>query len=338
VERAATDASLSDRVREGDVLDAIEELTLANRIAADPERERRLARLRYEAFADLEKQPGFATWPPPTDLDPQRPIGTIPEVELRDLDGEVLRRNLLGHGCVRIPQLLDDAKVAEFVAGIEHALEAVESGPGSEMQRTTSWYASLALSREEAQSLGRHWVYGSGGLLTADSPKLLNLLLETFTELGLREIIGDYLGERPVLSANKCTLRRVKLTAGTDWHQDGAFLGRGIRSLNVWIALNDCGIDSPGLDLLPRRFDDIVETGTGGAIFDWAVGPQVVERLAVETPVLRPVFRAGDAMLFDDLFLHRTAVEPTMTRPRYALETWCFAPSVYPEGQVPIVW
>ena len=96
--------------------------------------------------------------------------------------------------------------------------------------------------------------------------------------LGLRTIVSDYLGGRPVLSANKCTLRRVSVKTNGDWHQDGAFLGRGIRAINMWLTLTPCGVDAPGLDLVPRRFDAIVETGTGGAYFDWAVGPEVVER------------------------------------------------------------
>ena len=87
-----------------------------------------------------------------------------------------------------------------------------------------------------------------------------------------------------MLSANKCTLRRVPLTSNTDWHQDGAFLGRGIRALNVWVALTHCGVDAPGMDLLPRRLDHIVETGTGGAIFDWAVGPASSRRLPSTHP------------------------------------------------------
>ena len=46
----------------------------------------------------------------------------------------------------------------------------------------------------------------------------------------------------------------------------------------------------------------------------------------------RRPFRAGDALLFDHLLLHRTAVGPGMTRERYAMETWLFAPSVVPRG------
>jgi hypothetical protein len=320
------------------ILDEIDDLVRRNRVRSDPELERRLARLRHDAFGRLDTVSQFAIWPAPIELDPARPTGVIPSAAAGELDGEVVRRNILAHGCLRVPQLLSPEQVAEFVNGIDQAIAAVEAGPGSEVQQSTSWYSPLPLPRDVAQTLGRHWVFAGGGMLTADSPKLLWLLLENFGAVGLREVVADYLGERPVLSANKCTLRRVQLTAGTDWHQDGAFLGSGIRSLNVWVALTDCGIDAPGLDILPRRLDAVVETGTGGAIFDWAVGPKVVERLAVDTPVVRPVFRAGDALLFDDLLLHRTAIDPAMTRPRYALETWCFAPSAYPDGQVPIVW
>jgi hypothetical protein len=43
-------------------------------------------------------------------------------------------------------------------------------------------------------------------------------------------------------------------------------------------------------------------------------------------------------MFFDERFLHRTAASPTMTRPRYGIESWFFAPSHYPHDQVPLVF
>jgi hypothetical protein len=322
----------------GQHLDAIDVLGLANHGVSDPVLERRLAQLRYAAFEHLETGTAFERWPVPvSDLDTDGPP-CIPEVELARLDAEAVRRNILAHGTVCVRSLLHEDQVQVFVAGIDKALEVRSEGPAAGLQEGQSWLAPLPLPVAEAQSLGRHWVAGSGGVLAADSPRLLALMFETYEQVGLRRVVTDYLGERPVLSANKCTLRRVPLTAKTDWHQDGAFLGHGIRALNIWIALSDCGVDAPGLDLLPRRLDHIVETGTGGAIFDWAVGPVVVEKLAAHAPVVRPEFRAGDALLFDDMFLHRTAIEPTMTRPRYAIESWFFAPTSYPSGQVPLVW
>jgi Phytanoyl-CoA dioxygenase (PhyH) len=333
-------AHVDELVADGRPLDAIEALRRANRQEADPALERRLAQLRYAAFDHLETRSAFEQWPAPVaDLDTYGP-GRIPEITRAELDADVVRRNILAHGSVCVRGLLDDDHVEAFVAGIDKALAVRGDGPAAALtkHKDQSWFAALPLPAEEAQSLGRHWVAGSGGVLAADSPRLLFRMFETYADVGLRPVVADYLGERPVLSANKCTLRRVPLTSNTDWHQDGAFLGRGIRALNIWIALSNCGVDAPGMDLLPRRLDDIVETGTGGAIFDWAVGPAVVEQLAVDAPVLRPEFNAGDALLFDDMFLHRTAVEPTMTHPRYAIESWFFAPTSYPSGQVPLVW
>ena len=73
----------------------------------------------------------------------------------------------------------------------------------------------------------------------------------------------DFLGERPHLSANKCTLRRVPpedMLSG--WHQDGAFLGDYIGAFNVWITLTSCGRDAPGLDIVPRGSTACCRAGT----------------------------------------------------------------------------
>ena len=48
--------------------------------------------------------------------------------------------------------------------------------------------------------------------------------------------------------------------------------------------------------------------------------------------VVRPRFEAGDMVIFDDLNLHRTAVEPEMTRERHAIELWCSGPRGVPRG------
>jgi Phytanoyl-CoA dioxygenase (PhyH) len=333
-------AQADELVGGGRWLEAIEVLRLANREAPDPAVERRLAHVRYAAFDHLESQSAFDEWPVPVaGVDGDGPA-CLPEITRVDLDAENVRRSILVHGGLCVRGVLDQGQVDEFVAGIDRALAVRDEGPAAhgKADRDQSWFAALPLPPDAARLLGRNWVAGSGGVLAVDSPALLFRLFETYEEVGLRQVVAGYLGERPVLSANKCTLRRVPLTASADWHQDGAFLGCGIRALNIWIALSDCGVDAPGMDLMPRRLDHIVETGTGGAIFDWAVGPAVVERLAVDVPVVRPEFRAGDAVLFDDMYLHRTAIEPTMTRPRYAIESWFFAPTSYPAGQVPLVW
>jgi len=330
----ATDAL--DALREADSLaaagrnlEALDLLTSRALGSGIPEVEIRLSELRYAAFAELPEA-GPPTWPVPTAGVDRSGPAAIPEVPAADLTVEAIRVAMQSKGSLLVRGLMA-GRTDRFVEAIDTALAARGTEEGT-------WWRNLPLPREEAVSLGRHWVAGGGGLLACDSPHVLDMLFDAYSAIGLREVVDGYLGERAVLSGNKCTLRRVPLDTNTDWHQDGAFLGEGIRALNVWIALTECGVDSPGMDLVPKRFDEVVETGTGGAIFDWAVGPDTVAVVAPDAPPVRPLFHAGDALLFDDLFLHRTAIDPTMTRPRYAIESWFFAPTDYPKGQVPLVW
>ena len=61
-----------------------------------------------------------------------------------------------------------------------------------------------------------------------------------------------YLGEPPLLSVHKTTLRKADPSVGGAWHQDGAFMG-DVRALNLWLSLSRCGDEAPGLDIVPRR-------------------------------------------------------------------------------------
>src|SRR5262249_55004514 len=182
---------------------------------------------------------------------------------------------------------------------------------------------------------GRDWVAGGGGLWVADSPHLMFQMLDSFERAGLTDVIRDYLGERPTISVQKCTLRKVDPDAGRGWPQDGGFMG-DVRALNVWLALSRCGDDAPGMDIVPRRLDHIVPTGTEGAIFEWSVSPTLAEEAAGDAGVLRPIFEPGDVLLFDDLFLHSTAAEPSMKKSRMAIESWFFGASASPAEYAPL--
>lgn len=324
----------------GDPVEAIGLLTAANRAGRDPGIERRLVELRHEAFSPVppvDRPPVVGAEPPGPG-----PVRALPEVRPSDLDVGVLRRGLARHGCLLVRGLVAPGRAAELAAGIDTALEAFDRtadvpSAGGEPD-TDGWYVPFR-PRPGAYRVGgrRDWVRASGALWTADSPRMLFELTELVEATGIGDLVREHLGERPALSANKCTLRRVPVTTNAGWHQDGAFLGRDVGTLNLWLSLSHCGEDAPGLDIVPRRFDDVVETGTGGAFFDWAVGDEVAQREAGDTGILRPAFAPGDALLFDHLLLHRTAVSPEMTRERHAIETWFFAPSTYPEGQIPLV-
>jgi hypothetical protein len=322
----------------GHGLQAIDLLTGANRACRDAALEQRLVALRHQAFATLPGRPGAEG---PAEVEPAAPHGPLQATRPDDLTVPALRDGLAHHGCVLVRGLIPPERAEALAGGVDRALDAFDAC--ADQPRGASappWYVPFDADARKYRVGGRRaWVRASGALWTADSPRMLFELLDVVEATGIGSLVEGYFGERPALSANKCTLRRVPPDASTNWHQDGAFLGRHVTTLNLWLALSPCGIDAPGLDIVPRRFDEILPTGTDGAIFDWSVSHTLVEQAAGGADaILRPEFQPGDALLFDHLFVHRTAVEPGMTRDRWAIETWFFAPSSYPEGQIPLAY
>ena len=332
-------AKADQLIRDGRRLDAIEILSAANRRHRDDDIEHRLVGLRNVAFGDLDTAPGTASWPPaPSNLFSD--VEGIPEIAPQQLTGDAIRAGVVGHGALIVRGLVPRPRVAQLIDDIDLTFAARDAYfDGVPATDTAPWYVPFEPESGNA-SIGpiRKWVREGGGVLTAESPRSTFEVLETLGEAGLAEPLTEYLGERPVLSAKKWTLRRVPLEITADWHQDGAFLGPGIRVVNVWIALTHCGDDAPGLDIVGGRLHDLVPTGTEGAWFDWSVGDPLVRAVSRDMPVVRPIFEPGDAILFDELNLHRTAITPGMTQERYAIESRFFAPSRFPDTQVPVTF
>jgi hypothetical protein len=315
---------------EGKLLEAVDLLQSANRTARKAEIERRLVRLRHEAFMELDRSRPPSQWPPAVP-DVLVDAASPPVIAPDELTLETLRAGILGHGCLHVRRLVSEPRVEELIEGIDRTFAGYDAhAEGAPISQTTPWYEPFTQASDTT-----NWLRTVGGVLSADSPRGLYELIETFEEVGLSQLIAAHFRERPVLSATKGTLRRGSpRDPKVGWHQDGAFLGEDLRAVNAWLSLSHCGRDAPGLDLVPRRLDHIVETGTEGADFSWTVAPDMVEQVCEGRSVVRPIFEPGDVLLFDQLFLHRTASDPEMTRERYAIETWFFAPSTYvPDAQ-----
>jgi len=236
-----------------DPVEQIHTLSATNRAAPNPSTEQRLVMLRHEAF-----DPDVA--PPRTLPEPIRAAtddpGPLRPLAPDELDIDSLRAGLARHGCVHVRGMLDTALVERLVDGIDRALAACDAGlAGAPVSETTPWYAPFTPPPGRYRIGGRRsWIRASGGVWTADSPRMLFELCELIEQMGIGALVEQHLGERPALSANKNTLRRVPVDTNTNWHQDGAFLCQDVRTLNLWIALSPCGTDAPGLDIVPRRF------------------------------------------------------------------------------------
>jgi hypothetical protein len=335
------------------MLDEAAELTAQNREQRNPEVERRILKLRHLAGIEMINDgAGPPSYPEPA-FDALAG-DALPEVTPDEVAPELLRASVLRHGALLIRGLIDPGEATLLADKIDRAFEAREARKAGD-EPDPGYYTPF--TAEPGFSLvTRGWVTGASGMWAADSPAVLVDVLDALERAGLRHLATEYLGERPAISVNKCTLRRVppdvydpaaadgwgvkdgasrKRLSG--WHQDGAFLG-DVRALNVWLSLSRCGDVAPGLDLVPRRIDHIVPTGTEGAAFDWSVSQTLAEEAAGDAGIQRPIFEPGDVMLFDELFLHATAAEPEMTNNRHAVESWFFGPSAFPEDYVPLAF
>lgn len=337
----AREASLIARadalVAERQAREAIELLDAAVHDHSAPEAEAHLLRIRHAAFASRDRAAGLSEWPPRVGEPLACAAGALPEIVAERLDADTLRRGILGHGALVVRGLLDDGWRRTLTDDIDRAFVAYDTFyDGADPGATLPWYLPFEGPFGNVDTV-RPFMRKGGGILTVESPRAARDLIDMFRAVGVVDAIAGFLGETPALSVKKWTLRKVPITSSTDWHQDGAFLGDSVRTVNVWITLTDCGVDAPGLDVVPRRVDEILPTGTEGAWFDWSIGEAVVARAATEAPVQRLVLRAGDAVVFDERCVHRTAVDAAMTRERYAIESWFFAPSKYPTAQIPVM-
>lgn len=257
-----------------------------------------------------------------------------------DLSPGLVRSAITEHGHLLVKGALNSAQVEEMKWHIDSTLAAaadVEPPPGEPVryqpfipdERFGLTAQRGAQTRERLQQRGAVWL--------VDAPAAFDAYVQLLSRVGLRSIIHEYLGDDVEISVKKSVLRRLPPPAPApgDWHQDGAFMGEGLRTLNVWMSLSDCTDGVPGMDVIGTRMDGVVPTGSHGAMFDWSVGPEMVEQVRGDSPILRPAFEAGDVLLFDEIFLHRTAGGPEMVRTRHAIESWFFAPGACPDDQIP---
>jgi hypothetical protein len=313
----------------------IDALSSKNRARRDLDIDRRVLGLRHRAGAQLVGRPGTPEYPAPaSDLLPDPP--DLPEFGPGELTPELLRAAILRDGCLLVRGLVGGAEATTLAEEIDRsfgARDAITSGGSA----PAGYYEEFVPEPPFREIGERPWVKDGGGVLAVDSPKLAFDMLDAFERAGLRSLVGGYLGERPGISAQKCTLRKADPSVPGAWHQDGAFLG-AVRSLNLWLSLSHCGDDAPGLDIVPRRIDHLVPAGTEGTVLSIQVSQATAEEAAGHVGILRPIFEPGDALFFDELFLHQTASDPEMPNPRFAIESWFFGPSAFPADYAPLAF
>jgi hypothetical protein len=302
--------------------------------------ENKLVELRLDAYKNTEWPEPKTQWPKPTQ--PLSTKGGIPTISADEFNLETLRSGVLGHGALIVKGLVNLAEIEQIRSCIDHTLEArVAATQGEQQDETAAWFShSKKIQGAPAQFDSKDkQKTTSGSCWVADSPRSMQILINIYERIGLRELLEKYFEEKATLSVKKWVMRKAApLDMEAGWHQDGIFLGADTRTVNMWVSLSDCGegTKAPGLDIVVNNERKIYEAGTHGADFDWTVGQGLVDDITKDSGVHRPTFEPGDAIFFDHFNLHRSGFGPDLSLPRYAVESWFFAASKAPKKQIPI--
>ena len=267
----------------------------------------------------------------------------VPEINVNELTIDSLRAAISEHGALIVRDMFPKAPMDTLIKAADNVIDAcLDSGSTPTINTYYNPPGNLrTIMPKKDRELGntRSFHRESGSAMCVEAPSVAEALLQLYEAHGLKELIGLYLGEPPCLSVKKWVLRRSKLpVAEAGWHQDGAFMGTNLNSLNMWMPLNECGgsTGAPSMDVVPQRLNKIASAA--GAQFDWSVSDSQVSSRLINSQPLAPTFSAGDVFFFDHFYLHRTQYRPDFTKLRYAVETWFFGASSFPKNQIPIAW
>jgi len=269
----------------------------------------------------------------------------VPEVAVGDLTASCLRSAIAEHGGLIVRNMFTGPEIETLKYAIDQVLEVFGLPRKQRNQMATPYFnppgnlASIMPKKEEELAALRYFNRASGAAMCAEAPSVAEALLALYDKHNLKQLITDYLGEPPCLSVKKWVLRRSTLPIEeAGWHQDGAFMGTDINSINLWIPLSECGgaTGAPGMDVVPQRLYKVASAD--GATFDWSVSDEHVQGSGTVCRPVAPVFNAGDAFFFDHLYLHRTQSGENFSKIRYAIETWFFGATTFPKSQIPLAW
>lgn len=318
-----------------EILDEAHTLTEATRSEREVAAEQRILRLRNLAGVALTQDADDAHFAEPDrSALPSVGVGQLPEFAPQDLTPGLLRAAILRDGCLLVRGLIARDAALDFADQIERAFEQRELHDTGQ-RHDPAYYSEFAPDPRSGGEMARPWVKQGGGVLFPDCPAPAFNLLELFRGAGLPELVGGYLGEAPLIACQKTTLRKADPSVPGAWHQDGKFMG-SVRALNLWLSLSRCGDESPGLDIIPKRIDHLVTVNTEEAMLDYMVSQKRAEEAAGEAGIIRPIFEPGDALFFDELFLHKTGSDPDMPKSRFAVESWFFGASGFAREYSPI--
>ncbi|MEH6582672.1 MAG: phytanoyl-CoA dioxygenase family protein [Halioglobus sp.] len=234
----------------------------------------------------------------------------LPEIQADQLNRETLAAGILHHGALLVRQLYS----GEVLTRLQH----------------------LASTREEADR--------ADNLPLGCTPHTFFQLLNIYQQCGLLDAVREYLDDEPVIFAQRSKLRQHRAKrdkyAAIPWHQDVNFFGRKSYAVNCWAAVTPCGEDNPGLNIIPVRTEERQgwdgDDGIAPLDYGRSMTPDELDNFRGKQPIAHPVLQPGDALLFDEMTVHQTALKRWARAEQVVTISWFFRASGFPAWGTPL--
>lgn len=257
-------------------------------------------------------------------LEPSYPI-----IEAADLTPERFGALIREHSCLLARGLFDSADVlrlrdaATRTYGVyDRGMAAIKTGGQPPSDVTVITADGFGKSRAELAEFRRF-----GSLVLGFCPYAVGVVSTVLSKSPVKACVEAYFGQPIGLSLNSSSVRLSEVSNDVRrvFHQDGSFLGGAdTETINCWIALDECGVEAPGLEVFPQRLNELLPVGGPGAVTSWEIAESDAYGRMGADKAWFPTFKAGDAFIFDHLHVHRTHLTESMTRDRFAAECWMF--------------
>jgi ectoine hydroxylase-related dioxygenase (phytanoyl-CoA dioxygenase family) len=250
----------------------------------------------------------------------------LPEIRRVDLDADHLASGLLFHGAMVVREFMTPAEVAVLRAHLDEQVEgaAARAAQGPPDPAEVEEWRRLGFPHLSARA-------------QAD-------LLPIYHRDGFAQILRQYLGGPAVMGTGRMALVRDERGPGLPWHQDAAYFLGECAAVNSWCALTPVGEDAPGVQVVPRRFREVVGFPSDALskldeapdlAYSHGFPEDLIGDILAETPPVVPVLQPGDAMLFDEMTLHQTDRRHWAVPYREKAICWFFAPSRFSSVYTP---
>ena len=284
----------------------------------------------------LDAAAGDAAYPEP-DAGALPAADGLPEIAAADVTPELLRAGILRDGCLLVRGLVDrDAALALRRADRPRAspsASAIDAGGRAADGYYEEFRPDARLQPVRGARVDQGRRRRAGRRLAAAELRDARAVPRRRRAAASSTATS---ASRALISMHKTTLRKASPSVPGAWHQDGTFMG-DVRALNLWLSLSRCGDVAPGLDIVPRRLDAARRRRRPTRrCCRSRRRRRKVEEAAGPAGIIRPIFEPGDALFFDELFMHQTASDPSMPNPRFAIESWFFGASGFPEDYAPV--